>query len=218
MRDARCHLGNFAVTGKIGHRRSVSEARPAQPEPAGLQPEDIVAREIGKECFPQGRGRGVRGGPGFSGEGMEASSKAKRNGGDGFVPISPRFLILAGAPEAVCPCLLRVLIRWFDGNRRIDGPSAGLFCCHLGRHDRYECSALFREEADAAIGSGKEGMVLAHADIRAGMPFRAALTNNDVCRPRRPDRRSASRRGACSRSRDRCGRNRLLLVCHGTNP
>jgi hypothetical protein len=39
---------------------------------------------------------------------------------------------------------------------------------------------LTRQEADSAIGRGKEGVVFAHADIRAGMPFGAALTNNDV--------------------------------------
>jgi hypothetical protein len=73
-----------------------------------------------------------------------------------------------------------ILIRWFDGNRRIETQSAGLLCGHLGRDDRYESSTGFRKESDAAIGKGEKGMILAHADIRAGMPFRAALTDDDV--------------------------------------
>jgi hypothetical protein len=60
--------------------------------------------------------------------------------------------------------------------------SRRLLCSLLGRYDRYECSALTRQESDSAIGRGKEGMIFAHADIRAGMPFGAALTNNDVAR------------------------------------
>src|SRR3712207_610508 len=58
--------------------------------------------------------------------------------------------------------------------------SCRLLCGLLGRYDRYESSALTREESDAAVGGGKEGVVFAHADIRARVPFRAALTNEDV--------------------------------------
>src|SRR5919112_867097 len=60
--------------------------------------------------------------------------------------------------------------------------SLRLLCGLLGRYDRYESSALFRQESDASISGGKEGMILAHADVHARMPFRAALTNNDVAR------------------------------------
>src|SRR6478752_410586 len=58
--------------------------------------------------------------------------------------------------------------------------SRRLLCGLLGRYDRYKGSALTRQKSDSAIGRGKEGVVFAHADIRAGMPFGAALTNNDV--------------------------------------
>src|SRR3712207_4478904 len=58
--------------------------------------------------------------------------------------------------------------------------SRRLLCGLLGRYNRYKGSALTRQESDSAIGRGKEGVVFAHADIGAGMPFRAALTNNDV--------------------------------------
>ena len=69
--------------------------------------------------------------------------------------------------------------------------SRRLFCGLLGRYDRYKGSALTRQESDSAIGGGKEGMILAHADIRARMPFRAALTNDDVAATRPLDRRTS---------------------------
>src|SRR5919112_1194842 len=58
--------------------------------------------------------------------------------------------------------------------------SCRLLCGLLGRYDRYEGSALTRQESDAAIGRGEERMVFAHADIHARVHFRAALTNDDV--------------------------------------
>src|SRR4028119_206279 len=58
--------------------------------------------------------------------------------------------------------------------------SCRLLCGLLGRYNRYEGSALTRQESDAAIGGGKEGVVFAHAHVHARVHFRAALTNDDV--------------------------------------
>src|ERR671921_1136901 len=55
--------------------------------------------------------------------------------------------------------------------------SRRLLCCLLGRYDRDESSTLPGQKSDASVGRGKEGMVFAHADIGARMPFGAALTN-----------------------------------------
>src|SRR5882724_8567469 len=49
------------------------------------------------------------------------------------------------------------------------------------RNNRYESAALgFRTKLDMALGLGKQSMVSAHADIKAGMPGGAALTRDDV--------------------------------------
>lgn len=52
----------------------------------------------------------------------------------------------------------------------------------LDRYDAY-CFALhrtFRTEVDGAGDLGEQGMILAHADIIAGMDLRAALADNDT--------------------------------------
>ena len=43
-----------------------------------------------------------------------------------------------------------------------------------------QSSAPTSAEVDAAVGKGKQGMVLAHADIGAGMNFGTALAHQDV--------------------------------------
>ena len=49
------------------------------------------------------------------------------------------------------------------------------------RTNRYECAAVgFRLKLDMAFDLGEKRMIGAHADIKAGMPGRAALTRNDV--------------------------------------
>src|ERR1700722_1975187 len=49
------------------------------------------------------------------------------------------------------------------------------------RNHRYESAAVgFCTKLDMAFDLGKESMVSAHADIKAGMPGGAALTRNDV--------------------------------------
>ena len=49
------------------------------------------------------------------------------------------------------------------------------------RNYRHEGAAIgFRTKLDTALYLGKESMVRAHADIKAGMPGGAALTRNDV--------------------------------------
>jgi hypothetical protein len=49
------------------------------------------------------------------------------------------------------------------------------------REYRYECAAVgFGLERDATLDLGEQGVVRAHADIKAGMPGGAALTRNDV--------------------------------------
>ncbi len=60
---------------------------------------------------------------------------------------------------------------------------AGLFCC-LGscRYDIDVLTRAFLFEDDRTVGRGKQGVVGAHADIRAGMPTRAALTDDNVAR------------------------------------
>src|SRR3954467_3684175 len=55
-----------------------------------------------------------------------------------------------------------------------------LFGRVLNGCDRYESAAGARAESDAAVDERKEGMVLAHADVHARMPFGAALTHDDV--------------------------------------
>jgi len=53
--------------------------------------------------------------------------------------------------------------------------------CLRHRANRYERAAVgFRLKFDMAFYLGEEGMICAHADIKAGMPGRAALTRNDV--------------------------------------
>ena len=53
-------------------------------------------------------------------------------------------------------------------------------------------------------------MVRADADIDAGMPLGAALTNDDVAGDDASRRRTSSRRGAWIQNRDRCATNRQL--------
>src|ERR1700716_502739 len=49
------------------------------------------------------------------------------------------------------------------------------------RHHRYESAAVgFCTKLDMTLDLGKQSMVGAHADIKAGMPGGAALTRNDV--------------------------------------
>src|ERR1700716_2906478 len=49
------------------------------------------------------------------------------------------------------------------------------------RNNRYESAAVgFRTKLDMAFDLGEQGMVSAHADIKAGMPRGAALTRDDV--------------------------------------
>src|SRR3984893_18282896 len=49
------------------------------------------------------------------------------------------------------------------------------------RENRYESAAVgFRTKLDMAFDLGKQSMVSAHADIKAGMPGGAALTRDDV--------------------------------------
>src|SRR6202161_1103594 len=49
------------------------------------------------------------------------------------------------------------------------------------RNHRYESAAAgFRTKLDTALYLGEESVVGAHADIKAGVPGRAALTRNDV--------------------------------------
>ena len=49
------------------------------------------------------------------------------------------------------------------------------------RTNRYERAAVgFGLKFDMTLDLGEEGMIRPHADIKAGMPGRAALTRNDV--------------------------------------
>src|SRR6516164_4980630 len=49
------------------------------------------------------------------------------------------------------------------------------------RANRYEGAAIgFGMKLDMALDLGEQGMIGAHADIKAGVPSRAALTRNDV--------------------------------------
>src|SRR5579859_4397863 len=49
------------------------------------------------------------------------------------------------------------------------------------RANRYERAAVgFGLKLDMALDLGEQGMIGAHADIKAGVPGRAALTRNDV--------------------------------------
>ena len=56
-------------------------------------------------------------------------------------------------------------------------------CVFLG-HNRHDVHIFAAELAvakrDGAIGKSKEGVILAHADVAARVPLRAALTNDDV--------------------------------------
>ena len=56
-------------------------------------------------------------------------------------------------------------------------------CVFLGRnrHDVHVfATKLAISERDRAVGKSKEGVILAHADVAARVPLRAALTNDDV--------------------------------------
>jgi hypothetical protein len=59
-----------------------------------------------------------------------------------------------------------------------------LFGCSLGhRLNRYEDAAFgFGAELDPSVHEGEQCMVLAQADIGAGVPFGAALAGDDVAR------------------------------------
>src|ERR1041385_5763342 len=75
----------------------------------------------------------------------------------------------------------------FEDSAGSSGPG-GLHLVHrlLGRsfrhrEYRYEgAAACFRTKLDLAFDLGEQGMVGAHADIKAGMPGGAALTRDDV--------------------------------------
>ena len=56
-------------------------------------------------------------------------------------------------------------------------------CVFLGRnrHDVHVfATKLAISERNTAVGESKEGVILAHADVIARVPLRAALTNDDV--------------------------------------
>src|SRR5688572_10018864 len=56
-----------------------------------------------------------------------------------------------------------------------------LFLRFRGRHNVHELAAeLAVSEGDTAVGKRKEGVVLANADVVAGVPARAALTHDNV--------------------------------------
>ena len=48
MRDVRSGAGDVRIAGEAGDFGRVGRTRPAQPQPLGLQPEDIISQEIGK--------------------------------------------------------------------------------------------------------------------------------------------------------------------------
>src|SRR5579885_2357906 len=51
------------------------------------------------------------------------------------------------------------------------------------REHRYECAAIgFGLKLHVTFNLGEQGMVSAHADIKAGVPGGAALTRDDVAR------------------------------------
>ena len=49
-----------------------------------------------------------------------------------------------------------------------------------GGDDVDDLAVVTDAELHAAVGQREQGVILAHADIDAGVPFRAALTNDDV--------------------------------------
>ena len=61
--------------------------------------------------------------------------------------------------------------------------ATALFSCVRYRHDRYVLTVVaLLAELDFTFNLGKKRVVFAHADVRARIPFGAALTDDDVTR------------------------------------
>src|ERR1700684_1081799 len=84
----------------------------------------------------------------------------------------------AGFPP---PLWSLVVLRRFNRTRRTHGVHRLLGRGFGHRDHRYENAAAgFGTKLDMAFDLGEQGMVGAHADIKAGMPGGAALARNDV--------------------------------------
>ena len=102
----------------------------------------------------------------------------------------------------------------------MDDPSAIVLFGGFGHHvDRDIFAAkLAVVESDAAVGGGEQRVVLAHADVGAGVPLGAALANDDVARDDALtaglfDAEAASSRIAAVTRGAAC-----FLMCHGGLP
>ena len=173
-------------------------ARPAQPQPRGLQPKHIVSGDIGKH---------VRSGSAGRTSGPQTTKGIRRPH-----PLRKP----AGLPDG----LERSFVFRFSGWS--SRPSAGAWRRGGSRHAPPlippRCGATtdtywrvdFCSKATTPGGGGEQRMVDADADVAAGMKFRAALANEDVAAESPARRRTSSRRGGGRRNRARCATNRLL--------
>src|SRR5262249_31047978 len=157
MRQTARVLGDAAVVGETRNRFYVRERRPAQAQPFGLEDARTRLARHGRQKFLQHRPAPV----------MQLSkrkkSKTKRGG---RFPASPSGALIG----------LRRFVR--TRRTRFDPP---LFSSLGHRKYGYDRAAIgFGTKLDAAFDLGEESMVSAHADIKAGVPGRAALTRDDV--------------------------------------
>src|ERR1700744_3872435 len=84
----------------------------------------------------------------------------------------------AGFPP---PLWSLLALRRFNRTRRTHGVHRLFGRSFNHRNHRYESAAVgFGTKLDAAFNLGEEGMIGAHADIKAGMPGGAALARDDV--------------------------------------
>src|SRR6478609_3427019 len=145
---------NAAIVGQMRNRFYVRERRPAQRQPFGL--EDAAT------CPTQSRGwdRDV-----LQHVGLLIAKMCKMKRGGRF-PASPGALFDSAGSTG--PGGLRMCVHRLFGRLR-------------HRDYRYESAAVgFCTELDMPFDLGKESMVGAHADIKAGMPGGAALTRDNV--------------------------------------
>ncbi|SOR27522.1 protein of unknown function [Methylorubrum extorquens] len=86
------------------------------------------------------------------------------------------------------------------------------------RHYGYEIAAAPGLELHLARDEGEQGVVLAHADIRAGMPLRAALAHDDVARNHGLGAELLDAEAPAGGVAAVAGRAACFFVCHGIAP
>src|SRR5258708_40359949 len=125
-----------------------------------------ISRSVSRTMLLASRKAGVGISCSMSGSSMRIQNATHTNKKGGRFPASP---------------LEPLKLRRFNRTRRTHVVHR-LFGRTFGHgNNRHECAAIgFCTKLDMALDLGEQGMVGAHADIKAGMPGGAALARNDV--------------------------------------